>query len=91
MSLVEFIESYMREDSQICVISEKSMNILYSGSAGDCFFRLAKSVNFVTFYPYLVNDEQIGIVVSLSPEYYEWRNKLKSDHDYERCSENLVL
>lgn len=80
MTLFDFIDRYLKEDARICVCSQKNMNVLYSGPAGDCYFRLAKTTEVMQMYPYLVDDCEIGILVALTPEYLEWRNKC-SLHD----------
>ena len=84
MDLVKFFDRFMKEDTPICICSEKNMNILYSGTVGDCYFGLAKTVQFCSFYPHLVDGEEVGIVVTLTPEYYEWLKKADPEAKYRR-------
>lgn len=89
MNLAKFIEMFLSEDTPICVCSEKNMNILYSGAAGDCYFGLAKTVNFCRLYPYLVDGDEIGIIVTLTPEYCEWRSKVNPEGKYDRLKDSI--
>ena len=87
MDLMKFFDRFLREDTQVCICSEKSMNILYSGTVGECYLGLAKTTNFLSLYPHLVDDEDIGIIVTLTPAYYEWRNKVDYESENRRVND----
>lgn len=75
MATIEVLTKFFRRDTRICLVSEKSCSVIYSGPAGKCPLRLAKLTSFLSFYPYLVDDCEVGLIVALTDEYRKWEER----------------
>lgn len=75
MATIEILAKFFKDDTKICIVSEKSCSIIYSGSVGECPLGIAKLTNFLSFYPYLVDDSEIGLIVALTDEYRNWQER----------------
>lgn len=75
MATIEVLAKFFKLDTRICILSEKSCSVIYSGSVGDCPLAVAKLTNFLSFYPYMVDDCEIGLIVALTDEYRKWEER----------------
>lgn len=78
MATIEILAKSFKVDTQICILSEKSCSVIYSGSVGGCPLAVAKLTNFLSFYPYLVDDAEIGLIVALTDAYRDYERKCYS-------------
>lgn len=75
MPTIEILAKSFKMETQICILSEKSCSVIYSGSVGNCPLAVAKLTNFLSFYPYLVDDSEIGLIVQLTDAYQDYEKR----------------